>query len=66
VQLGAAAPQRAPSDVGQLGEIGLPLMDAIDQFGFRLDEEGGTVKPQDLLDELDADDKAIKAIKDCL
>jgi hypothetical protein len=26
-QLGAAAPMRAPSDVGQLGEIGLPLMD---------------------------------------
>jgi hypothetical protein len=65
-QLGAAAPMRAPSDVGQLGEIGLPLMDKADQGTFRLDEEGEEISPADLLADLEADDKAIKAMKDCL
>jgi hypothetical protein len=65
-ELGATAPLRAPSDVDQLGEIGLPLMDAHDQPEFRLELEGETVTAADLLKELDDDAAAIKAIKDCL
>ena len=35
-------------------------------MSFRLDEEGKEYTPQELLDEIDADEKAIKAMKDCL
>jgi hypothetical protein len=66
VALGAEAPQRAPGDVDQLGEIGLPLMDAADQHTFRLSEEGGEISAEDLLKEIADDEKAVKDIKDCL
>jgi hypothetical protein len=33
---------------------------------FRLDEEGGEITAKDLLAELEADDKAIAAMKGCL
>jgi hypothetical protein len=64
VELKAAAPMQALHD--QLGEIGLSLFDHHDQPTFRLSEDGGEVSAEDLLAELDADDKAIKALKDCL
>jgi hypothetical protein len=60
-ELGAAAPLRAAGDVPQLGEIGLPLMDAHDQMKFGLDEHGEL----DLLAELD-DKKALDALRGCL
>lgn len=67
IGLGAAAPLRAAGDVAQLGEIGLPLMDVADQHAltFRLDD-GEEIAANDLLAELAADDKAIKAMRDCL
>ncbi len=68
VELGAAAPLRAAGDVDQLGEIGLGLFDAVDQgsMTFRLDEEGTEISAADLLADLDADMKAIDALKGCL
>jgi hypothetical protein len=65
-ELGAAAPLRAPGGVDQLGEIGLPAFDHADQPTFRLSDDGEPMTPADLLAELDADEKAIKAMRDCL
>jgi hypothetical protein len=62
--LGSAAPMRSSEE--QLGTMGLSLFDNADQPTFRLTDEGEEISPADLLAELDADDKAIKAIKDCL
>lgn len=68
VDLKGEAPLRAPGDVDQAGEIGLPLMDHADQgsMTFRIGDEGEEMSAEDLLADLEADDKAIKAIKDCL
>jgi hypothetical protein len=63
-ELGAAAPLRSSEE--QLGTMGLGLFDNADQPSFRLDEEGGEISAADLLAELEDDDKAIKAMKDCL
>ena len=74
--LGAQAPNRAKVD--QEDVIGSPLFDAVDQGGldlraiandngdvpFRIDGEDRTLAS--LLDEFDADDAAVKAVKDCL
>lgn len=56
--LKAASPLRSTAE--QDGTMGLELFNR-DQFGLELDDEA-----KSLLDELDADDKAIKAMKDCL
>jgi hypothetical protein len=63
-ELGAAAPLRSSEE--QLGTMGLGLFDNADQPSFRLDEEGGEISAADLLADLEDDDKAIKAMKDCL
>lgn len=36
------------------------------EFGFRIDDEGDVVNPADLFAEFDAEDAAIKTIRDCL
>ncbi len=46
--------------------MGLGLFDAADQPGFRLDEEGGTIDPRNLLADLDAEEAAIAGIEACL
>jgi hypothetical protein len=56
--LKANSPLRSTAE--QDGTMGLDLF-ARDQLGLELDDEA-----KSLLDELDADDKAIKAMKDCL
>lgn len=63
-QLKAEAPMRAGVD--QDSTIGAPLFDAVDQGGFRLEEGGALRSAEDVLRELDADDAAIKAARDCL
>lgn len=62
--LKANSPMQAKVD--QESTIGSPLFDAVDQYGFRLDEEGDVINPADLLAELDADAAVLKTIKDCL
>jgi hypothetical protein len=62
--LQAASPMQAKVD--QESTIGSPLFDAVDQFAFRMDDEGDEVAPADLLAEIDAEDAMIKNIKDCL
>lgn len=66
--LRAAAPLQGSAKTGQAqdGTMGLGLFDAVDQPGFRLEEEGGTVDPADLLARLDEEEAAIKGIEDCL
>lgn len=68
VELGAAAPLRAPGEADQLGEIGLSLFDKADQQGltFLIDEGGERISAADLMAELDADKKAIDALRGCL
>lgn len=61
--LRAKAPLRKP--VEQDGTMGAPLFDAADQPTFRLAE--GDERPiADIFAEIDADEAAIKAAKDCL
>jgi hypothetical protein len=62
--LQAASPMQAKVD--QESTIGSPLFDAVDQFAFRMDDEGDEVAPADLLAEIDAEDAMIKNIRDCL
>lgn len=59
VALKAGSPLQGLAD--QKGEIGLGLFDHHDQLAIELHDEARAV-----LEELDADDKAIKALKDCL
>lgn len=68
VQLGADAPLRGGNRTGkeQDGTMGLGLFDAADQPEFRLDAEGGTTKPGDLLRQLDEEEAAIQRIKGCI
>jgi hypothetical protein len=65
VALRTASPMR-PGAIDAHGTGGLGLFDAADQPSFRLSDEGEPVSAEDLLKELDDDDKAIKAMKDCL
>jgi hypothetical protein len=63
--LASSAPLRrcALPATWQLGEIGLPLMDAHDQMKFGLDDASGEISAADLLAELEADKKALDAIE---
>ncbi|MDR6847185.1 hypothetical protein [Sphingomonas sp. BE137] len=64
-QLKADSPIRAKTD--QESTIGAPLFDAVDQGNmFRLEEGGPLRSAEDVLRELDADDAAIKAARNCL
>jgi hypothetical protein len=63
--LRAGGPLR-PGDVDQKGEMGLGLFDAADQPKFRLDEEGGERGLAEIMAELDAEEAAAKALRDCL
>ena len=65
--LRAGSPLR-PGDVDAKGELGLALFDQADQpgFGFRLEEEGEAIEPAKLIDELDADEAAATALRNCL
>jgi hypothetical protein len=59
VALKAGSPMQSLHE--QLGTMGLGLFDQIDQPKFELDDEA-----RSLIAELDADEKAVKSIKDCL
>lgn len=64
-RLKAESPMRAAVD--QETTIGAPLFDAVDQGNmFRLEEGGPLRSAEDVLRELDADDAAIKAARNCL
>ena len=68
-ELKAAAPLRAAGDVDQRGEIGLELFDSADQddFKFRFGEEdAATMSDAELLADIEADAKAIEALRGCL
>lgn len=65
-QLALKAGSANAAKVDQQGTIGLGLFDAADQFGFQLDEHGAPVRLRDVLNEIDAEDAAIQAAKDCL
>ncbi|WP_454888659.1 hypothetical protein [Sphingobium indicum] len=67
-QMAADAPLQGSAKTGQAqgGTMGLGLFDAADQPGFRLNEEGGTINPADLLAELDEEEAALQIIKGCL
>lgn len=67
-QLRAEAPMRGENRTGQAQDatMGLALFDSADSPGFRFDEEGGAQSLRDVLDELDADEAELKAIRDCL
>lgn len=63
--LKAASPMRAAVD--QESTIGAPLFDAVDQGNiFRLEDGGPLRSAEDVLRELDADDAAITAARNCL
>ncbi len=68
VQLRAEAPLQGANRTGQEqdGTIGLALFDSADAPGFRFDEEGDAMSLRDVLDDLDADEAELKAIRDCL
>lgn len=61
--LKAAAPMRAGVD--QETTIGSPLFDAVDQTRLQLDD-GSAVTLGQLFEELDAEEAAIKSVRDCL
>lgn len=61
-QLGAEAPMRARAD--QDSTLGFGLFGAAD--GVRLDAEGEARPIRDLLDDIDAEEAELKAIRDCL
>lgn len=63
-KLKAASPMQARVD--QESTIGSPLFDAVDQFAFRIDEEGDAINPADLLAQIDEEAAMIKGIEDCL
>jgi hypothetical protein len=62
--LKASSPLQAKAD--QDSTIGLGLFDAADQPSFRLDEASDDRAIADILDEIDADEAAIKAARACL
>ncbi len=62
--LRAASPMRATAD--QDSEIGMPLFDAADQGSFRLGEDGEAVGLAQLLDDLNGDEAAIGAARNCM
>ncbi|QNQ09244.1 hypothetical protein [Sphingomonas alpina] len=64
-ELGAAAPLAAKVD--QDSTIGAPLFDAADQTRFRLDDGDGEGKTiAEIMADLDAEEAAIKTVRDCL
>ncbi|MEC8179250.1 MAG: hypothetical protein VX072_06255, partial [Pseudomonadota bacterium] len=67
-QLRADAALRGENRTGEAqdGTMGLALFDEADAPGFRFDEEGKAQSLREVLDELDADEAEIKAIRDCL
>lgn len=64
-QLRADSPLR-PGDLDAEGTMGLALFDVADQPRFRLSDEGEARPLADILEEAEADETAVRALRDCL